>query len=277
MILKIKGFNNKRNRKNIIVLYLSTTYSKVSDLKKFIGNYKKYKSGCNHKLIICFKKLNKKELSKRIKIIKNISYVIDTEINNDHEWGSLKRFCQIFRKNYIFFLNDYSYPITNSWLKHFDKLKKTKKILGCTSSKSSHSTNSFYKHKNDNVFYFVLKIIYFYFTVPRFPNPHLRVNAFLIKAQDYLEFYEKKNISYKIQSLILESGYNGLTQFFKKRNYQIQILDKFGKAYELNESYHSKTFASHKLEGLIISDKQTRAYEKLNIKKRLKKTKQCWG
>ena len=80
MILKIKGFNNKRNRKNIIVLYLSTTYSKVSDLKKFIGNYKQYKSGCNHKLIICFKKLNKKELNKRIKIIKNISYVIDTEI-----------------------------------------------------------------------------------------------------------------------------------------------------------------------------------------------------
>jgi hypothetical protein len=221
--------------------------------------------------------LSKKELTKRLSLIKKIDYFIDPIDTNDHEWGTLKRICQIYNKNYIFFMNDYSYPVVKNWLKYFDKFKKCKMLIGCTASKSSNYDNSFYRSYNDNYLIAFLKIVYFFFNIPKFPNPHLRVNAFLIKATDYLEFIKNKKIRYKIQSLILESGYNGLTNFFIKKRFKIRVLDRFGNLFDLNNAFFSKTFASHNQEGLIISDKQTRSYDKLVLNKKAKKRKQSWG
>ena len=101
--------------------------------------------------------------------------------------------------------------------------------------------------------------------------------TFLIKATDYLEFIKNKKIRYKIQSLVLESGYNGLTNFFIKKRFKIKVLDRFGNLFDLNNAFLSKTFASHNQEGLIISDKQTRNYDKLVLNKKAKKRKQSWG
>ena len=81
----------------------------------------------------------------------------------------------------------------------------------------------------------------------------------------------------KIQSLALESGYNGFTKFFKKKGYKIKILNRFGKLFDLDNGFLSKTFASYNQEGLIISDNQTRMYDKLSFNKKEKKRKQCWG
>jgi hypothetical protein len=44
--------------KKITVLYLSTKYTKTTNLKNFTLNYKKFKSGINHQLVICFKNLD---------------------------------------------------------------------------------------------------------------------------------------------------------------------------------------------------------------------------
>ena len=270
--MKSKKLNDK-----IIVVYLSSKYSKISDLRKFLKSYKKFRAGSKHKLVICFKQLSKKELNKRLSLLKNIDYFVDPIDINDHEWGSLKRVCQFYFKSYIFFMNDYSYPITSNWLKYFDKLKKKKMIIGCTASKSSNLNNSFYRNHKDNYFKALFKIIYFFFKIPKFPNPHLRSTAFLIKAKDYLDFIKDKNVYYKIQSLTLESGYGGLTNFFKKKKYKIKVLNRFGNLFDLENGIFSKTFASYDQEGLIISDNQTRIYNKLNTIEKIKKRKQCWG
>ena len=267
----------KKFKTEIIIIYLSTKYSKICDLNRFLRFYKKFKAGSKHKLIICFKQLSKKELTRRLRLIKKIDYFIDPANVNDHEWGTLKRICQIYNKSYIFFMNDYSYPITTNWLKYFNKFKKKKMIIGCTASKSSNYDNSFYRNHKDNYFVAILKIVYFFFTIPKFPNPHLRSNAFLIKAKYYLEFIKNKKINYKIQSLVLESGYNGFTNFFIKKKYKIKVLDRFGILYDIHSALLSKTFASYNQEGLIISDKQTRSYDKLDLKKKEKKRKQSWG
>ena len=77
--------------KKIKVLYLSSKYTKTINLKNFIKNYKKFKSGLKHELIICFKNLDLKELRKE-KYFKKIRYTeyIDPS-KNDHEWGSIGR------------------------------------------------------------------------------------------------------------------------------------------------------------------------------------------
>ena len=96
----------KKFKTEIIIIYLSTKYSKICDLNRFLRFYKKFKAGSKHKLIICFKQLSKKELTRRLRLIKKIDYFIDPANVNDHEWGTLKRICQIYNKSYIFFMND---------------------------------------------------------------------------------------------------------------------------------------------------------------------------
>ena len=66
-------FKNLKNE--IIVIYLSTKYSKISDLNQFLKSYKKYKAGSQHKLIICFKQLSKHQLAKRLNLIKKILFL----------------------------------------------------------------------------------------------------------------------------------------------------------------------------------------------------------
>ena len=76
---------------------------------------------------------------------------------------------------------------------------------------------------------------------------------------------------------MLESGYNGFTNFFKKKGYKIKILNRFGNLFDLENAFLSKTFASYNQEGLIISDKQTRYYDNLSFDEKVKKRKQSWG
>jgi len=105
--------------KKVTVLYLSTKYTKISSLKNFILNYRKFKPGLKHKLVICFKNLDLKELKERKKLLKKIEYLeyIDPSEENDHEWGSIKRVSQRLNPSIILYLNDHSYPIKNNWLK----------------------------------------------------------------------------------------------------------------------------------------------------------------
>jgi len=46
--------------KDLIVCYLYTGFDKINSFNNFITHYKKYKSGYRHKLLICYKLLEKK-------------------------------------------------------------------------------------------------------------------------------------------------------------------------------------------------------------------------
>jgi len=263
----------------IKVIYLSSKYTKIINLKKFIVNYKKFKPGLKHELIICFKNLDLKELKKRQKMLKKTKYTeyIDPSKKNDHEWGSIGRISKKFNASIIFFMNDYSYPIKKNWLKIiFSKYKKNR-IIGCSASMSSWATNSYYKHSKDNYLTFFFKFIYFNIYIPKFPNPHLRANGLLFHSSDYLEFINNKNIENKRRSLLLESGNKSFTNFFKLKKYGIFVINSDGKLFKENEWKISNTFAYKKQEKLLISDKDTRNYMNLNTMQKKKKQKMVWG
>ena len=65
----------------IYVCYLYTAFDKKKSLTNFIKNYKKYKSGLSHNLIICYKLLDFNTIIKLRKLLKNIKHIefIDPE------------------------------------------------------------------------------------------------------------------------------------------------------------------------------------------------------
>ena len=265
--------------KRLIVLYLSSKYTKIINLKNFISNYKKFKPGLKHELVVCFKNLELNELNKRKKILKQIKYreYIDPSKKNDHEWGSIRRVSQEFNPSIIFYMNDYSYPIKNNWLKIITSKYKKNRIIGCSGSMSSWATNSYYRNHTDNYLIYFYKYLYFNLFIPKFPNPHLRANGLLFHSLDYLNFIKNKTIETKKNSLTLESGHKSFTNFFKDKKYEVLVVNSDGKLFDEKNWKNSNTFAYKNQEKLLISDKDTRDYLNLDIKKKNKKQIMHWG
>ena len=80
---------------NVIVAYMTSKYSSLDDLKNFLANYKKYKSGSKHKLVVCFKNLDSKEIDLRknnyeVKIVNSHSKSYDLRSSYKSETFAFK-------------------------------------------------------------------------------------------------------------------------------------------------------------------------------------------
>ena len=106
-------------RTDRIVCYLYTIFDERKTLIDFIKHYKRYRSGLNHKLVICFKLFSFNEVVDLRKYLKGIKYIefIDSGKNNDWDFGSYKRVSKFFFNKDILFLSSHSYPVCNNWLK----------------------------------------------------------------------------------------------------------------------------------------------------------------
>jgi len=265
--------------KEIIIAYLSSVYVSEKCIKKFVKNYKKFKPGHKHKLVICFKQLDTDKIQRRLKILKGIKHeiFIDSKNINDYDFGTLQRVCLKFKNKFIFWLNDHSYPVKNNWLKIFSNYMNKKNILASSASYSSHYSNSFTRQKNQSIINFVIKIIYAFFNFPKFPNPHFRTTNFLIYSNYFYDYIITKKIISKIHAHKIESGYQSLTNYFIKKNFDILVVNSSGKSFAINDFHKSETFAYNKFSKCLLSDKQTRNFSKLNTSEKKKRRKQIWG
>ena len=99
----------------------------------------------------------------------------------------------------------------------------------------------------------------------------------MFHTSDYIKFINGKIIDSKKKSLLLESGYKSFTNYFEKKNYEILVVNSDGKLFKKKEWKNSNTFAFKNQEKLIISDKDTRDYAKLNSKSKREKQITVWG
>ena len=266
-------------KKKILVCYLCTPYVSKKVFIDFISNYKKFSSGHEHKLLICFKNLDKYMIKFYKKLLGKIKYwnFIDKEKKNDFDFKSYYRVAKKYKEYLIFFLNSQSYPIINNWLKLIVKNYKPNRFIGTSGSYESISSMSLYRNKSENYLSFFLRIVKTLIFFPLFPNPHIRTSSFFISANDYLKYEFKKNYLNKFDAWRTESGRNSLTNFFKKKNFEIIIVNSDGNIFFEKDWRKSDTYATKNQEKLIISDKRTRKY--LDFKKNDKKIKEkiVWG
>lgn len=264
--------------KNILVSYLCTKYDAKSSFEDFVRNYKKHKPGFKHKLLICYKLIEKKRidiLRKKLKSIKHLEF-IDFEKRNDYDFGSYYRIAKKYTNYNILFLNGHSYPIKKNWLKIIVKHLKKNTLIGFTGSYqslfSSLKIKKFYKlYRNIKNYLFYKKNFY------KFPNPHIRTSSFLINSIDFINFNKSKKYKKKEDTWKTESGKNSLTNYFLRKGYNVIIVNSEGKAFKLDRWKQSKTFCNGAQEKILISDKHSRKYILSDSKQRKIFKKLVWG
>jgi hypothetical protein len=266
-------------KKKILVTYICSPYVHHSIFFKFIRNYKKYSSGINHRLLICFKNLDKIKIEYLKLKIRKLKYIefIDNLHGNDWDFMSFYRIAKKYSDYLILFLNNQSFPVKKNWLLLMCSNFKNKRILGATGSYESISSRGFLRSYNENILSYIYKVIKYLIYFPLFPNPHVRTTAFMMLAKDYIKYKFEKNYYTKFDSWKTESGRNSLTNFFKKKGFEILIINSDGKAYSEKYWKFSETYCYKNQSKLIISDNRTRKYENFSVKDKLIKKKIVWG
>ena len=264
--------------KNPIVCYLFTRYDKTSSLINFVNYYKENSAGIDHTLVICFKLLDKKKINSLKKYLKGLIYIEfdDPENINDFDFGSYRRIALKYVDNDILFLNSHSYPICSNWLKklyyHFNK----DTLIG-TSASNESILDSIKLKKRYKFISFIFKKFYFKKKFKSFPNPHIRTSSFLVNAQKLTNYLDNKIIKYKKDAWEIESGFNSITNYFKKNNYGVFVVNSDGDKFSENNWKLSETFNFFKESKSIISDKHTRKYLLLNENEKRKFQLNSWG
>ena len=264
--------------KNITVCYLFTNFDSFNSLDQFLKNYKKFRSGINHNLLICYKLMSANKIKNcefKLKKISHIRY-LDTSTINDFDFGSYYRVCKSFPNKKIFFLNAKSYPIKHNWLKIISKAYKNNSFVGTSASYESLLTSLKFK-KFYKIISFYLKFIRLKKRFNPFPNPHIRTSGFLIDANNFINFYKKRFCQNKLDAWSIESGKNSITNFFKSKKYPVIIVNSEGISFKEKDWKKSKTFNFQKQDKSIISDTHSRKYLKLNYNKRFILQLSTWG
>jgi len=265
----------------ISVCYLARFESKKSfqgdleKLNKFLASYKKYKSGIEHTLWVIVK--GNQEL-KAVSILKNIDIKMRILVVEDSgfDLGSYTNFAKLIRPEWLFLLNSNSEIMCDDWLLKFWKIAQTNKLsaLGSMASFGSYSDGGsvdFYKIRSKNIWCYLRQIrdilnrFKYSRLFPKYPNPHIRTNALLVKSEDWLLYFTDKKIETKLDCYKFESGNDSFYNFIVNKYGNFGIVGRDMVLRFKNEWYFNGAFRTPLQDDyLLVSDNQTRTYSQSN-------------
>jgi hypothetical protein len=101
-----------------------------------------------------------------------------------------------------------------------------------------------------------------YSDIPRFPNPHIRSNGFIVRRADLLREFPAIEQG-KHAAHLFESGSLSLTSRLLAVGKSAVVVGRNGQAYPPNEWPNSGTYRLGRQTNLLIGDNQTRSYENM--------------
>jgi hypothetical protein len=111
---------------------------------------------------------------------------------------------------------------------------------------------------------------------PRFPNPHVRTSAFMIRREDVLTMGFEQ-VHDKRSAYLLESGRMSITHQVQERGLRAVLVGRDGRSYDVEAWPASHTFRSGEQENLLIADNQTADYQTSSARRRRRLTLDSWG
>ena len=245
---------------SIAVVYLARITSDADEqaARKFVSSYELNSSGLNHNLVVIFKGIEKKRLNRARKIFSNLEYQPIYLNDNSLDIGAYIEVSSLISEDIIVYLNTNSEILVPNWLKLIVRnfTKPNVGLVGCTGSFESLSL--------------------FSAQFPKFPNAHVRTNAFAISRNLFREITSEVNIQSKMDAWLFESGENSLTCKIRRMGLSCLIAGRNGKGYGTASWGKSGVFRSLNQGNLIIADNQTRGYATASLINKLKMTINTW-
>jgi hypothetical protein len=111
---------------------------------------------------------------------------------------------------------------------------------------------------------------------PRFPNPHIRTNAFMLDRLGLVEMGLDQAAD-KRATYLLESGRQSITRRIQERGLRATVVGSNGQIYDVEAWPDSHTFRSGEQENLLVADNQTEDYRTASPHRRRRFSRDSWG
>lgn len=233
--------------------------------RKFLASYRAHPAGQAHRLIIVYNGFQQDAAMDQWQDVL-------TDLPHDElvlaapvlDLAAYREAIEATDAEFYCFLNSYSEPLVNDWLRllvgHLNDA--TIAAVGASGSYESILTTS---HP-------LTRIRKRGF--PEFPNPHLRTNAFATRREQ-LTAIRWPPIASKMDARRFESGSDSLTRQLQKLG-RVVVAGRDGRAYDVGDWQASNTFRSQGQANLLVSDNRTREYLAASEEQREDLERRAW-
>jgi len=258
----------------------------MEPFRSFLESYLENPAGVDHELLILYKGFFREaDIVSYEELLRGVSHSFLTITDIGFDLRSYFIAVEKCNSKYYCFLNSFSIILDKDWLlKLYQHISQPGVgLVGVTGSWGSIGHSPILRKEIDSFWYRLARNLYKY---PRkvlvrpyffkFPNYHIRTNGFMIRRDTMLKIRRGALLT-KMQTYILESGKCGITKQVELMDLKPMVVGRDGKGYEKCEWDISNTFWRGAQENLLISDNQTRKYDKEGSDKKQRWEFFAWG
>ena len=240
----------------------------IEPLERFARSYRAHPAGTEHSLLLVFKEFGDQDaLAAAREVVADIPH---DELHMPHRKLDLAAYVQVAGDTdaeYLYFLNSNSELLAPDWLSHpLQHLRGGG--VGMVSATGSHEslvdpTSLVSRLLRGRSF-------------DRFPNPHLRTNAFAMPSA-LAGSLSWPQVRTKRGAWGLESGRGSITRQVWQRDLEALVVGRDGQAYERDRWFESATYRNGDQPNLLVADNRTRQFAEADPAERRRLAELAWG
>lgn len=282
-------------RERIGVVYLYRFAEGQNPVIRFLHSYQKHRGAIPHDFHVIFKGFpNPASLAAARALFGELPVDAIALDDSGYDIGSYRAAAGQATNDRLLFLNTFSHLVADDWLACLDRASRPEGvgIVGATGSWTSNAsiynqaarvflrrlrqylqywkvnsndtgtqTNAYPNRQVSlrNIAPLAKKYIAAQINYPKFPNPHIRTNAFIIRRQLFLAL-KFPSFRRKAQAYLFESGGSSMTRQIGRQGLNVLIAGRGGATYSPREWDSSKILWQSEQENLLIADNQTDDY-----------------
>lgn len=296
------------------VIYLYRFSEGEGPVRRFLETYCGHPAGIDHDLNVVFKGFPDQESLARGRALFADIPIRSIEVDDSgYDIGSYVKAANIAFNRRLVFLNTFSQILADDWLQHFNRAldRPGVGLVGATGSWAANTAGyeatfrfvlrrmlglpaqlyqSFERDQagdsgpdaeqgwNRRLKLYLLAPFDYslrLYRYGRYPNPHIRTNAFMMERDCFLSL-DFPGFKSKSDAHEFESGRRSMTRQILRRNLRPVVVDRAGKVYGIPEWKLSSTFRIGEQANLIVADNRTMAYAQANFGHRQYMEKLTW-
>jgi hypothetical protein len=237
---------------------VSASYD-LAPVEQFANAYRTLDPGAEHELVILLNRFDDQDPDPYLEPLAGLDYRTMSVPSSTIDLPAYAFAAQRIEAGPICFLNSHSQPLASGWLKRLlDALAGDEVgLVGATGSWEATRTVRLWNRW------------------PKFPNPHLRTNAFMLDRDLMTSLYWPV-VRDKRTAWQLESGRNGVTRQVQARGLRVLVVGREGE-FGPDEWPRSATFRAGGQKNLLVADNRTRDWEAADKDDQAMLTRMAWG
>jgi hypothetical protein len=239
----------------------------LESAQRFVNSYRARRAGQAHTLKVITKGWrSESEIASLRSLFETTQCEMLPLADDGFDLGAYFRAARQIDATWLLCLNTHSVILADDWIRVLFDGAHTPGVgaAGATGSWESHATTIKripWPQKRLARLKKFADLCWYGYHFPRFPNAHLRTNAFMIRRSVLLAFAAQTRVpTSKERAYVIESGRSGLTAFLRRQKLRVVVCGADGNAFPLNAWPASQTYFAGGQTNLLVADNQTRRY-----------------